>query len=105
MTHLTATLAATAHGQMDPTIWARRDHGVRVHPTGRMAEWAESKSYSPMANFLELRDPIFHTSVIGGRANIVWIRRSAGRHFSYVGTATANARDDVADARAHAGGE
>jgi hypothetical protein len=67
MTHLTATIAATAHGQMGRNIWAGRNHRVQIDAAGRLAEWAASKSYSAMANFLELLGPIFHSSVIGGR--------------------------------------
>ncbi len=66
MTHLTATNAANAHGQLLAIDRAGQKFCFRVYALPAVRHRIESIFYSPVANFLELRDGDFHYSVIGG---------------------------------------
>ncbi len=101
MTHLTATIAATAPGPMRSI-----DRTVQIHNFARIARQpAESVFYSPVANFLELDRAGSHTSVIGGHAMHTLAPGVGDSHISYDVSAAPNRRGDAAGARARAGDE
>jgi hypothetical protein len=66
MTHLTATDAATAHGQRFAISRTGQQHRLGAPSACFVPPRAESVFYSPVPNFLEMRDAAFHYSVMVG---------------------------------------
>jgi hypothetical protein len=99
MTHLTATIAATAPGPM--SVIGRT---LQIAGVSRLAaEATKSNSYSLVANFLELACASSHYSVTGAHALSTLACRLGDSHISHEVSASPNTRGDAADGQARAG--